>query len=725
MKRQLFYLIFAFLFSMTAIASEPPVQATLIPEEETIQPGHPFWVAIQLKLEDEWHAYWKNPGDSGMAIDIEWQLPAGFVANEIQWPYPQRFDLSSMVGYGYTGEVWLLAQITPPASLVKKSEIEISATVNWLVCSDSTCLPGDSTASTKMSVEESSPQKLNQHSKGFENARSKIPAKEWTVSAQRKKEGLIELKLQPSSQNEFAFSQVDFFPEHKNVIDAKVPPLLNPDLTVVLKNHDQQSLKTTTLLKGVIVLKTGTTDITAIEVEVPIKGVMGDNPIAYIDPPEKQISPSSYEETAIGQFDGGVGLALILAFVGGLLLNLMPCVLPVISFKILSFVKMAGQSRTLTMKHGIAFSFGVIFSFWILASIMLILQTYGQSVGWGFQLQEPLFVAFLAALLLIFGLSMFGVFELGTSVTNFASKAESQGKLGLLGSFLSGMLATAVATPCTGPFLGSAIGFAVTLPSSLALLIFTSLGLGMASPYLILSAYPNFMRFIPKPGQWMVVFKEVMGFLMLGTVLWLVWVFGAQTSSLGIILLLSAFFFLSLGCWIFGTWGTPVKKKRTRVLSYAAVSICFLFAGYIIINTTSSPLVAAYESSAPTSKESAWQPFSASKIAELQKKGIPVFVDFTAKWCLICQANHLVLSTPEVANKFTELGVVLMKADWTKNDPHITEALRKFGRNGVPLYVVYNSNPNEPATILPQVLTPDVVLKHLDSLEERIAENKK
>jgi thiol:disulfide interchange protein/DsbC/DsbD-like thiol-disulfide interchange protein len=721
MKRQLFYLLTALLFSMAAFASDPPVQATLIPEEETIQPGHPFWVAIQLKLDNDWHAYWKNPGDAGMAIEIEWQLPTGFVANEIKWPYPQRFDLSSMVGYGYTGEVWLLAQIIPPNSLVKKSEIEISATVNWLVCSDETCLPGDSTASTKMIVEESLPLKQKLHSDSFENARSKIPTKEWSVSAQRK-EGLIELKLQPSS-NAPIFSKAEFFPEHKNVINPKVPPLLNPDLTVILKNHDQQNSKTS-VLKGVIVLRTNSADAKAIEIDVPIKDVMDDNSIAYIDPSEEQIQSISPEPNDIGQFDGGIGLALILAFAGGLLLNLMPCVLPVISFKILSFVKMAGQSRTLTMKHGIAFSSGVIFSFWLLASIMLILQAYGRSVGWGFQLQEPLFVAFLAALLLIFGLSMFGVFELGTSVTNFASKAESQGKLGLLGSFLSGMLATAVATPCTGPFLGSAIGFAVTLPSSLALLIFTSLGLGMASPYLLLAAYPNFMRFIPKPGQWMVIFKEVMGFLMLGTVLWLVWVFGAQTSSLGIILLLSAFFFLSLGCWVFGTWGAPVKKKRTRLISYVVVLLCFSLAGYIIVNTTSSSLVAAYDSDQSPSEESIWQPFSTSKIADLQKKGIPVFVDFTAKWCLICQANHLVLTTPEVANKFAKLGVVLMKADWTKNDPQITQALRKFGRNGVPLYIIYNPDPTLPPSILPQVLTPDVVLKHLDTLDQQIAESK-
>lgn len=707
-KKIFLFLATALLFSVAAFANDP-VRTTLIPEEETIQPGRPFWVAIQLTLEKDWHAYWKNPGDTGMALEIEWQLPAGFTADEIQWPYPQRFDLSSMVGYGYTDEVWLLARITPPTSLPDK-EVELNANVNWLVCSDQSCLPGTSTAAAKITVNHAPPVKHVSHGRGFDKARSKIPSKAWRATAQRKN-GLIELNLRHASDAQVLFHKADFFPEHKDVVDPKVKPLLAPysenarDVTILLKDRGQN----TRLLKGVVVLQTKS-KAHPVEIEVPITDA-----IAYVDAQEQQDAGSA-------QFDGGIGLALILAFAGGLLLNLMPCVLPVISIKILSFVKMAGQSRNLTLKHGLAFSAGVIISFWILAGIMLVLQAYGQSVGWGFQLQEPLFVALLASFLLVFGLSLFGVFELGTSMTNLASKAESQGTIGLLGSFLNGVLATAVATPCTGPFLGSAIGFAVTLPPSLALLIFTSLGLGMASPYLLLAAYPHLMRFIPKPGQWMVIFKEIMGFSMLATVLWLVWVFGAQTSSLGIILLLGAFLFLSLGCWIYGTWGAPVKKRKTRLISYAAALLCFSTAAYVIVNTSSSPLVAAYDGPQGKIEEAVWKPFSASEVARLQEQGIPVFIDFTAKWCLICQANHLVLTTPEVAAKFSQLGVVLMKADWTKSDPKITEALRKFGRNGVPLYLMYGPSPHEQPAILPQVLTPDVVLKHLETVEQRIAD---
>ena len=402
---------------------------------------------------------------------------------------------------------------------------------------------------------------------------------------------------------------------------------------------------------------------------------------------------------------------------------MMPCVLPVVSFKILSFVKLAGQSRKITLRHGLAFGAGVMVSFWILAGIMLILQAYGRSAGWGFQLQEPLFVAILAAVLTIFGLSLFGVFELGVSMTALAGSGQSSGKTEYGSSFFSGVLATAVATPCTGPFLGSAIGFAVTLPAYQSLLIFTFLGFGMALPYLLLAYFPQWLRFVPKPGEWMMTFKVIMGFLMLGTVLWLLWVFGAQTGALGIIILLWALFFLSFGCWIYGKWSPPVNTRLTRWISYAFAGLCFCIGSYIISYSV-SPEIAAASSLQQAHEDKIWQPFSETKVANLRQKGIPVFVDFTAKWCLICQTNHLVLSTPEVEARFAELGVVRMKADWTKNDAKISAALRKFGRNGVPLYVLYSPDPSVPPQILPQVLTPDIVLSHLKNLNADVAERK-
>lgn len=722
------------LFAEEAPSIDPhsvPVQAHLITEDESIQPGRPFWVAVRMNIEEGWHSYWKNPGDAGMATMLDWTLPEGFTAGPIEWPYPQRFDSTSMIGFGYEEEVWFLTKIIPPKTLEKNTTVDIGVNIRWLVCSDTTCLPGLTASEAKLPVETTVPKPRQAFILDFFNARAQLPKKQWSMQSHRHG-GLIELHLDAPASGE-AFTDVDFFPAHKKMIDHKVQAILSHDpekpgsYRVVLRDSEGSQ---SSQLQGVVVLRAGEEENPsseeALEVQVPIRGSQEDE-LAMADVKPVVVDEEGNPEPAYVQqseFDGGIGVALILAFVGGMILNLMPCVLPVISFKVLSFVNMAGQSRSLTLKHGLSFGAGVIMSFWTLAGVMLLLQAYGHSVGWGFQLQEPIFVAVLAALLLIFGLSMFGVFELGTSITALASDAQGSGKSGLVGSFFSGVLATAVATPCTGPFLGTAIGFAVTLPPIWALSIFTSLGLGMASPYLLLAAFPKLLRFMPRAGNWMITFKEIMGFLMLLTVLWLVWVFGAQTNTLGITLLLAAFLCLSFGCWIYGKWGTPVKSKTTRLISMGLLLACFAFSGYVILQST-SPWVLAF-SPAQESKETAlWQPFSEEKIAELQKKGTPVFVDFTAKWCLICQTNHLVLSTPEVESKLNELGVVRMKADWTKNDKKITQALRKFGRNGVPLYVLYGANTKVSPQILPQVLTPEIVLQSLEKVDKQIADAKK
>ena len=361
------------------------------------------------------------------------------------------------------------------------------------------------------------------------------------------------------------------------------------------------------------------------------------------------------------EFEGGLIFALILAFAGGLLLNLMPCVLPVISFKILSFVKLAGESKKLILRHGLAFSGGVLLSFWVLAALLLLMQEYGKAVGWGFQLQEPIFVALLASFLFLFGLSSFGVFEFGTSLMATAGQINtSSQRNALTGSFLSGVLATVVATPCTGPFLGSAVGYAVTLPAFQAMLVFSFLGLGMSSPYILLSAFPSLLRFLPKPGQWMITFKELMGFLMMASVVWLIWVFSAQTGTGSVTLLIGGFFFLALASWIFGQWATPVQTTLTRgVASVLSLAVLGVGAYIIFIAATSSFLmdtdsrgsIIAYEDGVKKphgAQTSVWEEFSPKRVAELRAQGIPVFIDFTAKWCLICQSNHsLVLSTHE------------------------------------------------------------------------------
>lgn len=687
---------------------QEPVQAEILFEHSSIQPKTPFWVGIRLQLDKGWHAYWKNPGDAGMPPQIEWQLPQGFEVSDIHWPSPKKFTAMDALGFGYEDEVILLAKITPTQAI--SSPADINANVSWVVCDASSCLPGNIDVQAQIAVSQATPKINEDHSHHFTEARKKLPLTIQKVKGERKN-GLVSIPLTiPESIQSAAF-----YPEEMERIDSTVDPVIAEDNTILLKelcSADQDSLK------GVLVIN----GKNAYEIHVQLDPVNCTDVALNLE----ESSTNHIKSEDAHKFKGSVLLAIGLAFLGGLILNCMPCVLPVISFKVLSFVKMAGESRRLIFQHGLAFSFGVLISFWVLAGVLLTLQSWGQAVGWGFQLQEPLFVGILAAIIFVFGLSLFGVFEIGTGMASLAGQASTKSDTSLTGSFLSGILATAVATPCTGPFLGTAVGFAVTLPTYKALMIFTSLGLGMAFPYLLLSAFPELLKFMPKPGNWMVTFKEVMGFIMLATVLWLIWVFGAQTDTMAISILLAGFFLLAIGCWIWGKWGTPVMKKQTRLISLCITTVTFAMGGYAItkasgmtsssIEPMSSSEIAMADTS-PGQLTDRWIPFSPELLEKLQSQGVPVFIDFTAKWCLICQANHLVLEVDNVQQKFREKGVVRMLGDWTKSDPVITEWLKKFGRNGVPLYVLYNEN-QEPE-ILPQVLTPDLVIEKLDQLPSK------
>lgn len=749
----MFFLAFAPLLISGHEAFSEPVHIELLHEEDAIQSGRPFWVAVHLKIKDDWHAYWKNPGDTGMAPTIEWILPEGFTASPTIWPHPKKFISDSFIGFGYEEELILLSQITPPKSLPQGQSVQIAANVQWLVCSESECVPGETELNKIFSISAETPSVQKEWVDHFARARAQVPKPytdlNWNVQAHHKND-LVELHLQLPQEMNITASNASFFPEQRNVIDHKVDVVVAQSTTAdnvyILIFKDGGKKMTASSLKGILVISDAQNKpIHIIQIEAPFEQTVAsaESEISLVEKGSDQdshrhLSSANTIETVEAplkrpglptpEFEGGLGMALLLAFIGGMILNLMPCVLPVMSFKILSFVKMAGQSRSLTLKHGLAFSAGVVVSFWILAAMLLILKAYGHTVGWGFQLQEPIFVAVLAAILFVLALSLFGLFETGAFLTSLAGQAQTASvkSEGMPASFFSGVLATAVATPCTGPFLGAAIGFAVTLSAPYALLVFTVLGLGMAFPYLILAAYPNLLKFLPKPGAWMITFKEIMGFVILATILWLVWVFGAQTSSIAMVILLFSFFWLAVGGWIYGKWGSPVHSYRSRVTSYVLVLSCIAIAGYAIISSTSflddttNSLIVGGEVSEgrPQTQNSphVWEKFSPERIAELQERGVPVLVDFTAKWCLICQANHLVLSNGKVEQRLAELGVVKMKADWTKNDEMITQELHKLGRSGVPVYLLYTGESSEFPHILPQVLTPDIVLDYLDKL---------
>lgn len=697
-------------------SENPPISAELFSEIESIQPGKPFWVAIRLNIQNNWHSYWKNPGEVGMATSIKWNLPEGYSASPIFWPTPQRFDSDSIIGYGYEKEATLLTLITPPKEETS-SRSQITASVEWLACSDTTCLPGISNISLDLPIYKEDPLPSNAGATLIEYAKNQLPEKNTPNLSALKKDNLYEISLKLPGLNNKP-TEVAFFPESPGLIDdqiqASITETMDDTYVIALKEHQSPEEKPKSI-KGVLVLKDKDNHIKSIDLDAPLYVIKDDAFISMGD--LASIEKNSVKVDSTDSLERGFLFYLFTAFIGGMILNLMPCVLPVISLKIMSFVKMAGQDRKKILMHGLLFSLGVLISFWFLAGILMTLRAYGHAIGWGFQLQQPFVIAILSIVILIFSLSMFGIFEMGTSIASWAGQTQNKSRGdNLLNSFVSGVLATAMATPCTGPFLGPAVGFAVTQPPFLGILVFTSLGFGMAFPYLILSAFPSLLRFLPKPGNWMVTFREITAFIMLLVVLWLLWIFGAQTDNLSLFLLMLSLLLFSFSCWVYGKWASPMNSKKIRVFGKILASVVFLTAGSFAYDSISN--------SSNNFQDVSWKRFHPKKVEELQASGKPILVDFTAKWCLICQTNHLAMATDKVESKLNELGVVKMKADWTKYDPVITEELKKFGRNGVPLYLLYSGDPNKPPEILPQVLTPDTILEYLKNLEpSAIADN--
>ncbi|NGX46149.1 MAG: Thiol:disulfide interchange protein DsbD [Chlamydiae bacterium] len=543
------------LFAQPNIDSEP-VQAKLVAEEVAVVPGRPFWVGVELKMEKGWDTYWVNPGDSGFPTKVTWHLPDGWEAGPLQWPYPEKFTTDSLVGFGYTDSAVLLAQISPSSSTVIGEGVTLTADVNWLACNEQ-CVPGSAELSLTLPVQAEVPQKDSAVATTFAQARALLPQSlsedkgSLTVADQAEE---IVLSFSPMAGSFGEIEEAFFIPEHSEVVDYGAPQLLEKGaggytLNVKKARVDGES---PAHVKGVLLLsEKGSSIKRAIQVD---------------------------NDLTVPLQSSGFAMMLGLAFLGGLILNVMPCVLPVIALKIFSFAKMAHDKRSVILKHGVLFTAGVLVSFWLLSGALLILRAYGEGFGWGFQLQEPIFVALLAMVLFLMGLSLFGLFEMGSSLVSLGQKTSGSSSP-LWGSFLSGVLATVVATPCTCPLLGPALGFAMALPAVQSLTIFTAIGLGMAAPYLIISAFPRLVRFLPKPGNWMIIFKQLMGFVMMATVAWLVWVFGAQTDNMATFVMLASFIIIAIGAWIMGQWATPLKGKIVRKVATVCALLIFAFGG--------------------------------------------------------------------------------------------------------------------------------------------------
>ncbi len=674
------------------------VDAELLSEVNSIKPGQPFWVGLKLRLDDNWHVYWRNPGDAGAPPAIAWSLPDGFTAEEMLWPYPERIFLGPLANYGYEKEVVFPIMITPAETITEKS-VTLKAEVDWLVCREA-CIPGNTELSLDLNIASNSPKYNSENSALIMQSPEKIPIEngDWKTNLTWSDDNL-RITLIPPDWHHQHLADILFFPFMRGIINHAGEQKLDQiegtyRLTIP---RDLSVAAQPEILEGILVSKEGWSGPGSEHAMAVSIGTDDTTPIAA----------ASHSSVA------SIWAAILFAFLGGLILNLMPCVLPVLSLKILGFVQQSGESRRKSLGHGLIFTAGVLVSFLILAGLLLTLQTGGESLGWGFQLQSPVFLMILSGFLFLFGLNMLGVFEIGTSLTSVGAARMSRG--GWTGSFLTGVTATIVATPCTAPFMGSALGYSLSQPPLIAMIIFTALGLGMASPYIIFSAFPGLLKFLPKPGAWMETLKQVMGFLLIGTVLWLAWVLSIQAGSTAVIALLGVLFLLGLGAWILGKWGHLAANIKKRTLAYSFFTI--LIAGGIGLGIFGISLSAPPSGSTNHSNSALrWEEYSPEIVEELRAAGKPVFIDFTAAWCLSCQVNERVaLESEKVVLKFAELGVIPIKADWTSRNDLITAALAEFGRNSVPLYILYGANSNVPI-VLPEIITPGIVLDALSKI---------
>ncbi|MBT9330219.1 thioredoxin family protein [Acidipila sp. 4G-K13] len=663
----------------------------LVSPAEAIYPGESFHAGLYFRLESGWHVYWTNAGDSGEPPSAQWTLPAGVTASPIQFPTPRRLPLGPLMDFGYEHEVLFpvpmqVAENFRPAG----STAVIAAKVSWLVCRE-VCLPGKAEVALTRKVLAAPP------SSAEEDASAKVlftrfagtmpqplPATDKATFSSTSKE--FTLAVQTGSRE----SSAEFFPFDQTIIANAAPQPAKPlssgiALTLTKDDNIQSSPKE---LHGLVVFPNGKTyEIHAVPGRIP-------------DAP-----------AAAGLTEGGPGTLIKIAgfaFLGGIILNLMPCVFPVLFIKGLALVNSSQHERRQMRLHGWVYTLGIVASFWAVVALLLILRGAGQQLGWGFQFQSPTFIAVMALLLFFLGLSLAGQFEIGLSLTSAGGSLANKG--GYAGSFFTGVLAMVVATPCTAPFMGAAIGYALSHSALVSFVVFTALALGLAAPYLLLAYNPRWTKLLPRPGAWMEILKQAVSVPIFGTIIWLVWLFTQLAGTNALLGLLAGFLLLAITGWVLGRW--PAKPFST-ICAALLVILSVAAPVYAVRNLSSAAMDHVSDSTA----KSSWQPFSPALVEQYRMQGRPMLVDFTASWCLSCQVNErVVLDRPDVQQRLKDSGIVLIRADWTRHDESIAQALAALGRSGIPTYVLYDGSVNAQPRLLPEVLTPGIVFSALDSL---------
>lgn len=679
------FFIFIFLFGIQIQAAPwaPKtksnfVKAELISSMAEAMPGSTIEVGLKLTHDPHWHTYWKATGDSGLPTEIQWTLPDGWKAGDIQWPIPKVFKLGTLINYGYDGEILLPVQITIPADQPLNSSASLKADVTWLMCAEQ-CVPGRASLSLDIKV---GPKAVPSDAyDNFQETLKNVPSDSVPVTAKiDHKKKLIEL----SFPDKGALENVYIFAQTADSISYGAPQEIVPTangFSVFLQATE--FINTGDTFEGLILVNDG---------KEPQSGWAKN-----FSAPLKEASltiPVKSEQLNLSQ--GSLLISAFFAFLGGLILNLMPCVFPVLSLKIIGIVENRGTKNLLP--HGFGFLAGILLTMLVLSSLLIAVKSTGAMIGWGFQLQSPFFVCALTTLFIVLSVNLLGFFEF-----SFTPKIPGAGaakkRSPFLESFLTGVLAVFVASPCTAPFMGAALGYALSASYIETLFIFLALGLGMALPWFLLTVFPWLTRWLPKPGQWMVTFKKWMALPMGLTALWLLWVLSQQISILAFACICTGLLLCCAALYFYGKFQFG-KLSAKSIAAVLAAATLFLVGGGLTLSAI-SPVQETYQGA------DSWSP---QKVNDALKQGKRVFVDFTASWCLTCQANKLaVLRTSEVQKAFKDNDFVVLEADWTNYDERITKVLEHFGRSGVPLYVVYE--PNGSTEILPELLTQEIVLK--------------
>jgi len=687
-------LLWAVGLGLAAAGARAQVQASLVSADASVQPGRPFTVALHLVHQPHWHTYWLNPG-TGLVTSLTWKLPPGWKAGDIQWPAPSVLTDKdhNVVGNGYDGDLLLPVTLTPPADLPAGTAVDLSARAQWLMCQD-VCMPGNATVSLRLPVAAGTPAADPAWGAPIRAVVAGLPAPDagWLVAAQRIGKTAIRLTISREGGGAATPANLHFFSDD-NLVAYDQPQAFARDgqggLTADLAVSPDGPADATAL-HGVLTADRGWRSdgsLAGLRIDVPLETAVPAGPTAAAGGLAAPGAPPAAS---------GLVATLALAFLGGLILNLMPCVFPVIGIKILGFVKQSGSERGKVVAHGLIFSAGVILSFWVLAAILAVLRRGGAQLGWGFQLQSPVFIFCLAAAMLIFGLNLSGVFEFGLAATGVGGALQT--KSGYSGSFFTGVLATMVATPCSAPFLAPALGAALALSSAESFLVFTAIAVGLCTPYLLLSIFPGAVKVLPRPGAWMETFKQLMAFPLYATVGYLLWVLAGQVQDSA---LLDAFFGLvvvALGIWVYGRWRAPgASAGRAR---FGLVMGLALIAGGV---WTGWPRP-------PEALDIVWAKWSPEAVAQLRADGRIVYVDFTARWCATCQANKkVVFHSTEVLRTFRDKHIATLRGDWTNQDPQITAELAKYHLSAVPFNQVWLPGQTDPV-LLPQLLSPGIVL---------------